>query len=130
MIVFDCLRRSPAPSDYIETQTLATHGSRRKLASPLLLRINHVLIIAQSNGLNFPNADRSRFLTIPYGLYGNRSTGRLPAIDAGGDVTWMVDNATVYMPNHSKTVMHSTCEANNTNSLNGLKNDLEFEILS
>ena len=60
-------RLTPAPYDYIEKQILVTCDSRRQPASPLLLRINHVLLTAQSNGLNFPNADRSRFLTIPYG---------------------------------------------------------------
>ena len=44
-------RLFPAPYDYMETQI----GScRRQSASLLLLRINHMLITAQSNGVNFP----------------------------------------------------------------------------
>ena len=127
----------------METQTLAAGDSRRQSASLLLLKINHMLITVQSNGVNFPTnlrynihhsdlrilrqtewllqivPDSLRFLTIPYGymetgqpgdcrrstqivadsrrhsydymetrlydslrLYGNRSTWRLPAIDA------------------------------------------------
>ena len=37
----------------METQTLAAGDSRRQSASLLLLRINHMLITAQSNGVNF-----------------------------------------------------------------------------
>ena len=46
-------RLFPAPYDYMETHTLAAGDSRRQSASLLLLRINHMLITAQSNGVNF-----------------------------------------------------------------------------
>ena len=47
-------RLFPAPYDYMETHTLAAGDSRRQSASLLLLRINHMLITVQSNGVNFP----------------------------------------------------------------------------
>ena len=86
---------------YMETQKVAACDSSRQSASLLLLRINHMLITAQSNAVNFPTNLRYNIhhfdLQIPHQaalllqivpydplrLYGNRSTGRLPAIDAG-----------------------------------------------
>ena len=76
------LRHLPAHSDSLRLYGSTNCDSCRQPVSPLLLRINHVLITVQLNGLNVPNAYRFQFLTIPYGYMGT-GTGRLPAIDAG-----------------------------------------------